>query len=93
MDGHNRRLSRGFGGPQGLMVAESWMEKIGEKLGLPTEEVTARNFPSYRVSVNYLGEEEESLSGRSAHSLQPEAGQLHYWKVTTTCFILVLCHL
>ena len=73
------------------MVAESWMEKIGEKLGLPTEEVTARNFP--RVLVKRLGEEEEPLSGRSAHSLQPEAGQVHYWKVTTIYFILVLCHL
>ena len=34
---------RGFGGPQGLMVAESWIEKIAMKLGLSTEEVRQRN--------------------------------------------------
>merc|ERR1711899_438908 len=34
---------RGFGGPQGLMVAESWIEKIATKLGLTTEEVRKRN--------------------------------------------------
>jgi len=34
---------RGFGGPQGMMVTESWMEKIGEKLGLTTQEIRRRN--------------------------------------------------
>ena len=34
---------RGFGGPQGLMVAESWIEKIAMKLSLSTEEVRQRN--------------------------------------------------
>ena len=34
---------RGFGGPQGLMVAESWIEKIAMKLCLSTEEVRRRN--------------------------------------------------
>ena len=34
---------RGFGGPQGLMVAESWIEKIAMQLGLSTEEVRQRN--------------------------------------------------
>lgn len=30
---------RGFGGPQGMMVAECWMSDIAFKCGLPAEEV------------------------------------------------------
>lgn len=30
---------RGFGGPQGMMIAESWMTDIAQSLGKPTEEV------------------------------------------------------
>lgn len=30
---------RGFGGPQGMLVAESWMSDVAQSLGLPTEEV------------------------------------------------------
>ena len=30
---------RGFGGPQGMMIAECWMSDIAQKCGLPPEEV------------------------------------------------------
>ena len=31
---------RGFGGPQGMMVAESWMSDVALACGMPSEEVT-----------------------------------------------------
>lgn len=34
---------RGFGGPQGLFVAESYMSEVADRLGLPVEELRARN--------------------------------------------------
>ena len=34
---------RGFGGPQGLMVVEAWIEKIAQKLNLMPEEIRRRN--------------------------------------------------
>eukprot|EP00090_Calanus_glacialis_P022255 TRINITY_DN34353_c0_g1_i1.p1 TRINITY_DN34353_c0_g1~~TRINITY_DN34353_c0_g1_i1.p1 ORF type:complete len:1353 (-),score=369.93 TRINITY_DN34353_c0_g1_i1:172-4230(-) len=34
---------RGFGGPQGLMIVEAWIEKIAQKLNLEPEEVRRRN--------------------------------------------------
>lgn len=30
---------RGFGGPQGMMVAENWITDIAQSLGRPAEEV------------------------------------------------------
>lgn len=30
---------RGFGGPQGMMIAESWMSDVAHSCGLPAEEV------------------------------------------------------
>jgi len=34
---------RGFGGPQGLMIVEAWIEKIAQRLKLAPEEVRRRN--------------------------------------------------
>lgn len=34
---------RGFGGPQGMMVAESWMTNVAQSLGRPAEEVRRLN--------------------------------------------------
>merc|ERR1719187_164268 len=34
---------RGFGGPQGLMIVEGWIEKIAQKLNLKPEEIRRRN--------------------------------------------------
>ena len=33
---------RGFGGPQGMMVAESWMTDVAQSLGRSAEEVGRR---------------------------------------------------
>lgn len=30
---------RGFGGPQGMLVSESWMTDVAQSLGRPAEEV------------------------------------------------------
>lgn len=30
---------RGFGGPQGMMIAESWMSDVAHSCGVPAEEV------------------------------------------------------
>ena len=30
---------RGFGGPQGLMIAETWIEKIAKTLDIPAEDI------------------------------------------------------
>uniref|UniRef100_A0A6Q2Z659 xanthine dehydrogenase n=1 Tax=Esox lucius TaxID=8010 RepID=A0A6Q2Z659_ESOLU len=34
---------RGFGGPQGMLVAESWINDVAQSLGLPTEQVRRLN--------------------------------------------------
>ncbi|KAL0170297.1 hypothetical protein M9458_034893, partial [Cirrhinus mrigala] len=34
---------RGFGGPQGMMIAESWMSDVALSCGLPAEEVRRMN--------------------------------------------------
>ena len=34
---------RGFGGPQGLLVVENWIEKIAMKLNMPPEAVRYHN--------------------------------------------------
>lgn len=34
---------RGFGGPQGMMIAESWMNDVAAKIGLPAEQVRRLN--------------------------------------------------
>ncbi|KAJ3111857.1 hypothetical protein HDU96_005283 [Phlyctochytrium bullatum] len=35
---------RGFGGPQGMMIAEQWMTHVAEYLKKPAHEIRARNF-------------------------------------------------
>ncbi|XP_037384165.1 xanthine dehydrogenase/oxidase isoform X1 [Talpa occidentalis] len=34
---------RGFGGPQGMLIAEYWMSEVAETCGLPAEEVRRKN--------------------------------------------------
>lgn len=41
---------RGFGGPQGLLLAEEWVDRIARFLGLPAAEIRERNF--YRADSN-----------------------------------------
>lgn len=46
---------RGFGGPQGMMVAECWMSEIALKCGLSAEEVRAhRDIILQKASYNTL---------------------------------------
>lgn len=35
---------RGFGGPQGMFIAESYMEEVADHLGMPVEKLRAINF-------------------------------------------------
>jgi xanthine dehydrogenase/oxidase len=35
---------RGFGGPQGMFVAETWMEEVADHLGMPVERLREINF-------------------------------------------------
>ncbi|XP_037618622.1 xanthine dehydrogenase/oxidase isoform X2 [Sebastes umbrosus] len=44
---------RGFGGPQGMMVAESWMTDVAQSLGRPTEEVRRLNLYMEGDSTSY----------------------------------------
>lgn len=47
---------RGFGGPQGMMVTESWMSDIALKCRLPLEEVCALReiFPKLEYSYAFF---------------------------------------
>ena len=44
---------RGFGGPQGMMIVEDWIEKIARKLNLEPEEVRRRNFYQENMATHY----------------------------------------
>ncbi|GBG80495.1 hypothetical protein CBR_g30957 [Chara braunii] len=44
---------RGFGGPQGMLVAEMWMDHIAATLGKPTEEIRALNLQSEGYELHY----------------------------------------
>lgn len=35
---------RGFGGPQGMFIAESWISEISDRLGIPAETLREKNF-------------------------------------------------
>ena len=50
---------RGFGGPQGMIVIEEIIGRIALKLGLPAEEIRARNFyhGSGETNTTHYGEE------------------------------------
>jgi xanthine dehydrogenase/oxidase len=42
---------RGFGGPQGMFVAETWIEQIASTLGIPVEKVSDFNLISKQCHV------------------------------------------
>ncbi|XP_078138559.1 LOW QUALITY PROTEIN: xanthine dehydrogenase/oxidase, partial [Centroberyx gerrardi] len=44
---------RGFGGPQGMLVAESWMSDVAQSLGLPAEQVRRLNLYLQGESTPY----------------------------------------
>lgn len=37
---------RGFGGPQGMLVANTWMDALAQKLGMPLQAIQERNLYS-----------------------------------------------
>ncbi|KAJ1966806.1 hypothetical protein IWQ62_002234 [Dispira parvispora] len=41
---HSNTAFRGFGGPQGMFITESWMREVADRLGLPVRTVQERNF-------------------------------------------------
>lgn len=78
---------RGFGGPQSMLVAESWMTDVAQSLGLPAEEVGRPDtvggaksgggaVADERLSAP-AGAPAESLHGRGVDSLQPGPGEVH----------------
>ena len=44
---------RGFGGPQSMLTAESWIEHISHSLNLPPEEVREKNLFRYEDTTHY----------------------------------------
>ena len=45
---------RGFGGPQGMFIAESYMEEVADRLGIPVEKLREINFykPNQKTHFN-----------------------------------------
>ncbi|KAJ1649451.1 hypothetical protein IWQ61_009472 [Dispira simplex] len=41
---HSNTAFRGFGGPQGMFITESWIREVADRLGLPVQTVQERNF-------------------------------------------------
>lgn len=52
---------RGFGGPQGMLVAEAWVDHIARELGLAPETVRANNFLRARDKTHYNQQLDESV--------------------------------
>lgn len=44
---------RGFGGPQGLFIAETYMEETADRLGIPVEKLREINFYKYKDSTHF----------------------------------------
>ena len=44
---------RAFGGPQGMIIAEEWIEKVAAKLKLPAEHVRKINFYQENMLTHY----------------------------------------
>lgn len=71
---------RGFGGPQGMMVAESWITDVAQSLGRPAEEVeepTRNKLNPGGLTFSQLlfpGAPPEPVCGRRVDALQPGPG-------------------
>jgi len=44
---------RGFGGPQGMVVAESWIDRVAHFLGMPPHELRAKNLYKYGETTHF----------------------------------------
>nr|AOE43258.1 xanthine dehydrogenase [Cavenderia deminutiva] len=45
---------RGFGGPQGMMICEDWIEKISTYLSIPSYQIREKNFYKEGMKTHYL---------------------------------------
>ena len=70
---------RGFGGPQGMIMAEAMMDKIARKLGMDPLSVRKRNLygPSTGSTTPYGMEVEHNLLPEMIEQLEQQA---HYWQ-------------
>uniref|UniRef100_A0A672VB00 Xanthine dehydrogenase/oxidase n=1 Tax=Strigops habroptila TaxID=2489341 RepID=A0A672VB00_STRHB len=90
---------RGFGGPQGMMIAECWMSDIARKCGLPPEEVRKLNLYNEGDLTHFNQKLEgftlrrcwdECLSSSSYHArkkLIEEFNKQNRWKKRGMCII------
>lgn len=44
---------RGFGGPQGMFIAETYMEEVADRLGMPVEKLRSINFYKPNESTHF----------------------------------------
>ncbi|XP_068009824.1 xanthine dehydrogenase/oxidase isoform X3 [Melanerpes formicivorus] len=88
---------RGFGGPQGMMIAECWMSDIAQKCGLPPEEVRKLNL-YHEGDLTHFNQKlegftlrrcwDECLSSSSYHArkkLIEEFNKQNRWKKRGMC--------
>ncbi|KFR05533.1 Xanthine dehydrogenase/oxidase [Nipponia nippon] len=90
---------RGFGGPQGMMIAECWMSDVARKCGLPPEEVRKLNLYNEGDLTHFNQKLEgftlrrcwdECLSSSSYHArkkLIEEFNKQNRWKKRGMCII------
>ncbi|PKU39705.1 xanthine dehydrogenase oxidase [Limosa lapponica baueri] len=90
---------RGFGGPQGMMIAECWMSDLARKCGLPPEEVRKLNLYNEGDLTHFNQKLEgftlrrcwdECLSSSSYHARQKlieEFNKQNRWKKRGMCII------
>ena len=60
---------RGFGGPQGMMIAEAWITQLAERLGLRPEVVKERNFYPEKGAVTHFN---QSLEDCQIHAINTQ---------------------
>uniref|UniRef100_A0A8C0FTK1 Xanthine dehydrogenase/oxidase n=1 Tax=Bubo bubo TaxID=30461 RepID=A0A8C0FTK1_BUBBB len=90
---------RGFGGPQGMMIAECWMSDLARKCGLPPEEVRKLNL-YHEGDLTHFNQKlegftlrrcwDECLSSSSYHArkkLIEEFNKQNRWKKRGMCII------
>lgn len=56
---------RGFGGPQGMLIAEYWMSEVAVTCGMPAEEVSGVFGSTSQSGLDYLGGESLCILGIS----------------------------
>ncbi|CAD7676511.1 unnamed protein product [Nyctereutes procyonoides] len=90
---------RGFGGPQGMLIAEYWMSEVAMTCGLPAEEVRRKNM--YKEGdLTHFNQKlegftlsrcwEECLASSQYHARKSEVDKFNeenYWKKRGLCII------